>query len=113
MQADTLKDIIVNILDAKKASDIECIDVTDKTTLGDYFIIVSGTSVPHVKSLADEVEYKLKQDWQVLPLHVEGQASGRWILLDYGDVIVHVFHKEEREFYSLDKLWSGAKPLHE
>ena len=80
-----------------------------KTILADFFVIATGTSTTHVKALADEVEYLLKEKDNRLVDHVEGFESSRWILLDYGDVVVHVFHSEERDFYSLEKLWQQSR----
>ncbi|NCA97758.1 MAG: ribosome silencing factor [Clostridia bacterium] len=109
MTASDLAQKIKTILDDKKAKDIDVIDVSDKTILADYFVIATGTSTTHVKALADEVEYLLKEKDQRLVDHVEGFESSRWILLDYGDVVVHVFHSEERDFYSLEKLWQQSR----
>ena len=105
MTASDLAQKIRTILEDKKAKDIDVIDVSDKTILADYFVIATGTSTTHVKALADEVEYLLKEKDNRLVDHVEGFESSRWILLDFGDVVVHVFHSEERDFYSLEKLW--------
>lgn len=113
MNSEQLQQRIVEILEQKKGLDIQAIPVTEKTTLADYFIVVTGTSTPHTKSLADEVEYQLKTQDNRLPRHIEGEETGRWILLDYGDVIVHVFHPEERAFYRLDQLWKAAAPMGE
>lgn len=102
-----LTDEIVRLLDSKKGEDIEVIQIENLTILADYFVICTGTSVTHVRSLSDEVEYKLKER-EILPLHVEGYNSSTWILLDYGSVIVHVFTEETRSFYSLERLWADA-----
>lgn len=107
MTIEALKDRIVEILENKKAEEIEVLPIAEKSSLADYLIVASGTAVPHVKALADEVEYQLKKEESLLPRQVEGQDSGRWILLDYGDIIVHVFHPEERAYYSLEQLWRG------
>lgn len=109
MTASDLARKIRTILEDKKAKDIDVIDVSDKTILADYFVIATGTSTTHVKALADEVEYLLKEKDNRLVDHVEGFESSRWILLDYGDVVVHVFHSEERDFYSLEKLWQQSR----
>lgn len=109
MEIKELAEKIVEILDNKKGVDIELIPVAEKTVLADYFVICSGTSSTHIKALADEVEYMLKRDFDVAPDHIEGRESGRWILLDYKDVVVHVFHPEERANYNLEKLWSMKK----
>ncbi|NTV89930.1 MAG: ribosome silencing factor, partial [Clostridiales bacterium] len=98
----------VEILESKKAVDIESINISGITTLADFFVICSGTSVTHVRALADEVDEKMKEaGWEVL--HTEGYDTARWILLDYGDIVVHVFHQEDRSFYNLEKLWSDGK----
>lgn len=112
MEIVALKDKILSILDSKKAQAVECLEVGEKTSLADYFIIATATSVPHAKTLADEVEFRLKTEDGILPRNVEGRESGRWILLDYGDVVLHVFHHEERAFYRLEQLWEGATPDH-
>lgn len=96
---------INEILDSKKAVDMNILHVQDKFVIADYFVIATGTSSTHVKSLADEVEFELKK-MNVLPLSHEGKMSNSWVLLDYGDVIVHIFSKEARDFYDLEKLWN-------
>ncbi len=101
---------IAKILDNKKAIDIKAIKVRDISSLADYFVIAAGSSSTQVKALADEVEYKLKQI-QVSPEHIEGHRSNSWILIDYGNVIVHVFSKEAREFYDLERLWQDGENL--
>lgn len=102
-------EIVVKALDDKKAFDIKVIKIDDLTILGDYFIIASGSSSTQVKALADIVDEKLSENG-IEPNHIEGKTSG-WILLDYGDVVIHVFSKDEREFYSLEKLWQDGKEI--
>ena len=99
----------VKALSTKKAFDLKVIKVDDITVLADYFIIATGSSTTQVKSLADEVDYKLSEAG-VEPNHIEGKTSG-WILLDYGSVVVHVFYKKDREFYSLDHLWEDGTEI--
>lgn len=101
---------IVQTLDKKKAEDIQVLGITELTILADYFVIVNGTSTTHTKSLADEVEFQLGK-LGVKPERVEGYQSANWIILDYADIVVHVFYKEVRDFYSLERLWSDAKRL--
>lgn len=101
---------ITTILENKKAMDIKTVEVKEKTTLTDYFVIVSGTSNTHVKALADNVEYELKKE-QIVPNKVEGYQTGTWILMDYGKVIIHIFTAEEREKYNLEDLWEKAKNM--
>jgi len=76
--------------------------------LADYFVICTGSSNTHVKSLADEVEYKTNELLGIQPNHIEGYSDNTWTLLDYGAVVVHIFTKEGREFYKLEKLWNDA-----
>lgn len=107
MKTNDIVKIAVKALDSKKAIDIQAVEVGDLTILTEYFVIANGTSGTHVRSLADEVEFQLSQSG-LEPHHVEGKATG-WILLDYDTVIVHVFTRETREFYSLDKQWQDGK----
>lgn len=104
---------IRDILDSKKGIDIQVIDLEGKTVLADYFVIVTGTSTPHIRALSEELQLKMKNDHDMMTSHVEGTESGRWILLDFGNVIVHVFHSEDRAYYSLEKLWSSRNPLNQ
>ena len=94
MNSQELAKKIVKILDSKKGMDITGIDIHDLTTIGDYFILVTGTSSPHVKALAAR--------------RIEGAQSAAWILIDYQDVILHIFTKETRDFYDMERLWSDA-----
>ena len=96
------------ILDDKKAIDLKIIGIKDISVLADYFVLATGTSSTHVKSLADEVEFKLKQLGKS-PEHVDGYRSNSWVLLDYGNVVIHVFTSEAREFYNLDRLWQDGE----
>lgn len=106
----TIAQEIVKILDDKKAVDVELIAVGDKTSLADYFVVASGTSTTHIKALSDEVEFVLKNDHKMYVDHIEGLSTGRWVLLDYKDIIVHIFHPEDRAHYSLEKLWLTKRP---
>ena len=96
------------ILDDKKAIDLKIIGIKDISVLADYFVLATGTSSTHVKSLADEVEFKLKQLGKS-PEHVDGYRSNSWVLLDYGSVMIQVFTSEAREFYNLDRLWQDGE----
>ncbi len=97
----------VKALDSKKAVDIAAIKIDELTVLTDYFLIAGGTSSTHVRSLADEVEDALSKEG-VEPLGIEGRATG-WILLDYGTVVVHVFTREARDTYDLERLWADGE----
>jgi len=101
---------IAKVLDEKKAMDIVAIKTEEVTIVSDYFVIASGTSNTHVKALADDVEYEIKQRLDIAPEHIEGRATG-WILLDYGTVIVHLFQHEDREYYNLERLWADASVM--
>ena len=102
---------IVRILDNKKALNIQAIRVGEVTVLADCFIIASTTNPTHVKALADEVEFQLKEKFNVVPDHMEGYQAADWIVMDYGDVVVHIFHEKASEYYSLEKLWSDGTPM--
>ncbi len=99
---------IAKILSNKKAQDILIIHVSDKTIISDYFVVASAGSSTHVSTLAEEVEFKMGQLGSV-PLRTEGVREGRWVVIDYGDILVHIFHNEEREFYQLERLWADDK----
>jgi ribosome-associated protein len=110
MTALELAEQAVKILDSKKAEEIKLIKIADISVLADYFVIATGTSSTHVNSLADEVEFKLKE-LGLEARHKEGYNSNSWILLDYGSVVVHVFTPESRSFYDLDRLWRDGENL--
>ncbi len=97
----------VQILDRKKADQVHLINISEISTLGDYFVLATGTSGTHVKSLADELEFRLKEKG-VSAARVEGYRSNSWILLDYESVIIHIFTPEARAFYDLDRLWEDG-----
>lgn len=101
---------IATILDEKKGQDVHILHVTDKTIITDYFVIAGGTTHTHLKALADEVEFRLKEK-SMEPLSTEGYSTGGWILQDFGDVLVHLFDPSSREFYKLEKLWSEAEEI--
>lgn len=103
--------LICSILSEKKASNLVYIDVENKTSLCDYFVICSGRSTTQVKSLAENLEEKLSKEHGLEPKRTEGARGGRWAVLDYQDVIVHVFNDEERDFYNLERLWEDGKNL--
>lgn len=102
-----IAEFIVSVLDSKKAKNIKLLHVEKQTVIADYFIICTGNSRTQIKSLADEVEYRMSGEG-VEPLHVEGGRGDSWILIDYGCVIVHVFGNDAREFYNLEKLYDGT-----
>ena len=109
MEALEIIKIAANALNEKKAHEITAIKISDLTVLSDYFIICTANSSTQVRALCDEVEEKL-EEVGVRPHHIEGKATG-WVALDYGTVIVHVFGRNEREFYALDKMWSDGEQI--
>lgn len=98
------------ILDSKKAEDIVAIDIHGISIIADYFLIASGNSSTQVKALADELEEKLAVQG-VTPRRVEGVQSATWVIMDYGDIIVHIFYRETRQFFNLERLWADGTPL--
>ena len=98
---------ICKILADKKATDIVIADVGEISDVADYFVICSGRSTPLVKALFRYLEEGMEKDGEIA-LRSEGEREGRWIAVDYGDVLVHLFHAESREFYQLDKLWNNG-----
>jgi ribosome-associated protein len=102
---------IAKILDKKQAKDIKVLKIKDLTIVTDYIVIATGNSTTQVRALADEVEFRLKQDYNLAPTKVEGYERRNWILLDYDTVIVHVFLPEMRSYYNLDKLWSDGEEI--
>lgn len=105
-----LLETAIKALDSKKAENIQLIEIKNLTIIADYFIIVSGNSVTQTRALADEVEYRISQ-LGLKPDRIEGYSNANWIILDYKDVVVHVFYKETRDFYSLERLWSDGENL--
>ncbi|SHH49884.1 ribosome silencing factor [Caloranaerobacter azorensis] len=102
--------VILEAADDKKAFDIKLLDISDITTIADFFVFASGNNERQVIAIVDEIEDKMYQlGYEVI--NKEGYREGRWVLLDFGDIIVHVFHKEDREFYNLDRLWIDAKEI--
>lgn len=107
MKSNALVEKIVAFMEGKKAKDIDVIDISNITVIADYFVICSGTSTTHIKAIADEIEFKLGE-LGLTANHREGYDTARWILLDYSDVIIHLFHQEDRDFYNLERLWSDG-----
>ena len=94
----------------KQAMDILLLDTREVCSFADYFVLCSGDSDRQIEAIRDEIGQTLKRDG-ILPHHYEGSVSSGWLLLDFGDVIVHIFSLFEREYYALDKLWSQASPI--
>ncbi len=104
MEADTLKDLVVDALEDLKAINTVTLDVTGLTDVMDYLVIASGSSNRHVKSLANNVSVEAKKQG-MRPIGVEGEDGGEWVLVDFGDVVVHVMLPATRDFYDLERLW--------
>lgn len=108
MDSKTFVDKIYAILSDHKAEDIVVLNVKERSSVADYFIIASGRSMTHTRSLCEHVEEELDKEG-VAPLRREGVREGRWCVLDYGDVLVHLFNDETRLFYHLEQLWEEEK----
>ena len=102
--------LAVKILNSKKGIDIKLIKIDGVSSIADYFVISTGSSSTHVKTLADEVEVKLDEAG-ISVSHIDGHRSDTWIVLDYVDVIVHVFSEEAREYYNLERLWQDGEEM--
>ena len=102
--------LAVQALSDKQASDIRLLKTTELTVLADYFLICTANSTPHVRTLYDEVDKRLSEAG-LPPIRREGYRNSNWLLLDFGCLIVHIFQKETREFYNLERLWSDAQEL--
>ena len=101
---------VTKALDSKKGMDIRLLKIDEISSLADYFLICTGTSNTHVKTLCDHAEFALEQLGEKL-LGREGHRGNSWELLDYGSIVVHVFTQEAREFYSLERLWADAEQV--
>ncbi|SKC64704.1 ribosome silencing factor [Maledivibacter halophilus] len=99
---------VCRIIDNKKGNDIVLLDVRKLATFAEYFVIATGNSTKHTAALADEIEKTLSKDG-IFINHKEGHDEGNWILLDYLDIIIHIFTKDERSFYDIERIWKGAK----
>ena len=102
--------IVVNALEEKKAKDLKLLDISDVSVLADYFVIASGSNHNQVQAMADEVEEKLGKAGYT-PKQVEGYQTANWILMDYQDIIIHIFDEENRLFYDLERIWRDGKLL--
>ncbi|WP_026689172.1 ribosome silencing factor [Alteribacter aurantiacus] len=108
MEPKQLLDLVVNAADDKRAEDIVALDMEGISLMADYFVICHGNSPKQVEAIAQEVKSKA-QEADIDVKRLEGTDEARWILIDLNDVIVHVFHKEDRNYYNLEKLWADAK----
>jgi ribosome-associated protein len=109
--SDTIKEIVqvaVNTADDKKANDIVVLDIHNLSVIADYFIICHGNSATQVQAIVSEIKKKMEEKGYRVK-GIEGVDEARWVLIDIGDVVIHVFHRDEREFYNLERLWGDAK----
>ena len=102
---------IAQAADDRKGANIVLLNVADVSYIADYFVIITGFSSVQVRAIARSIQDTVETDWQQQPFRVEGQTEGTWVLLDYGDVIAHIFMPKEREFYSLEAFWGHAEQI--
>ena len=95
----------------KKAFNLRALDLREVVTFTEFFIIASGANQRQVQAIADEIDEQLKKQLKTKPVRTEGYSSAEWVLMDYGDFIVHIFEQKAREFYDLERLWRDAKPV--
>jgi ribosome-associated protein len=111
IKAEQLARLCASIAADKKAENIIAIDLRAISTFTDFFVIASGTSEPHLKAIASEIHDRLKDEHGITPMATDGFPMSQWIVADYTDVVVHIFHQDKRAFYSLEDLWGDAPRL--
>jgi len=110
MESKEAAKIVINAMEEKKAEDIRIIAIDEVSSIADYFIIANGNNISQVHAIADFVEEKLGKSG-MLPKQIEGYQNANWVLMDYGDVIIHIFDKENRLFYNLERIWKDGKQI--
>ena len=110
MTAKEMARIAVEALEDKKANDVRIIDIEKISTIADYFIIAGGTNRNQVQAMSDEIEERLGKTGTA-PKHIEGYAGANWILMDYGDIVIHIFDEENRVFYDLERIWRDGESI--
>ena len=108
---DKILDTIYNAIDEKKGGNTRILDISEITTISDYFVVTSGNNYNQVRAIADNVEEQLLKKNGMKPERVEGYNNGEWILLDYIDYVIHIFDKEQRLFYDIERIWSDGKEI--
>ncbi|MFC1561147.1 ribosome silencing factor [Candidatus Latescibacterota bacterium] len=103
---------IINLVMEKKGENIVILDLRKITSVADFFIITTGNSNVHVRAIAEEIREKMKKENKTIPWHIEGLKAQKWILIDYVDIVVHIFDYDSRLYYSIEKLWEDAKSRH-
>lgn len=109
-----LKKIVQIVIDAaedKKANDVLTLDISELSTIADYFVICSAANPIQAKAIADNIEEKMAEETSMELRHKEGYNNANWILLDYGDIVVHIFQEDDRRFYNIEQLWADAPVL--
>ena len=106
IQPEELKDLAVEVLNDMKAENVEVLNVRKLTDVTDYMVIASGTSDRHVKAMAHRLRDQVREQSKFRPLGVEGEQEGDWVLIDFGDVVVHIMRPQTRKYYDLERLWS-------
>ena len=107
MKGELLAQKIKDLIDDKKGEDIVCFNVGEKSTITDYFIIATGNVDTHVRAISENMIVELKKE-DVKPIYHEGLDNGFWVCVDYGDVLVHIMRKNERDFYNLESIWGSC-----
>ena len=100
--------VVARVLDDKLGKDISILNIGHVSSLADYFVLVTGDSTPQVKALMEAVKEYIKKFFGRIPVRIESDTKNRWNLLDYGDVVVHILHRDEREAYAIEKFWNNA-----
>ena len=108
---DQILDTLYNAIDDKKGGNTRILDISEITTISDYFVVTSGNNYNQVRAIADNVEEELLKKHGMKPERVEGYNNGEWILLDYIDYVIHIFDKEQRLFYDIERIWSDGKEI--
>ena len=108
MTTNEIVKLAVKVMEDKKGTEIKVIDISKVSVIADYFIIAGGSNARQIKALADNVEEKLAE-LQVFPKSIEGYQNANWVLMDYADVIIHIFNQEERLFYDLERIWTDGQ----
>lgn len=102
---------IAEATDDRKALDVVILKVSDVSYLADYFVIATGLSLPQIRAIANHIQQSVSDTWERSPTRVEGQSDGNWVLIDYGDVIAHLFLPDERDYYGLEAFWGHAEQI--
>lgn len=111
IQGEELAKACVKAAENIQAEDIRVWDMRGVSSLTDFMIVCSGSSMPHLRAIIRDIDGDVYKEWQAKPVNKEGKADSKWVVLDYIDVMVHVMHEEMREFYGLEELWADAKQL--